>query len=623
MPKRSLISAIFYSIRPSACIGAAFFATASLSKYDDFLVVALTFIASFIGGAGCFLINDIYEREKDLKNNKLRPIATGELPVRTAFNIAVICCIFMLMVSIYLSLNTFLLAILLIVGFWLYPFINQRFGLLANLWVSVCSSLAFLFGGLVYEITPIIYIAMLASFFVNIGREILLDSFDQVGDQAVGKPSIPLIYGQKKMKVIVLFFYALGSIVFLKHLQSSLNEWPWIVSMLILLWFPFFIRRDLGFRKWALFNVRLSHFFFAILITFLFIRNINFSTVKQDITANYCLGMLEKLQSKEDGFYPKGIFPTKRTWITREEEEDNNVFGTAWIAYILRSSYDRLPNERSQILINQAIYSFEDYRNRYRESSYNFYPTVGVDLPFPNSIILSREQYRFPDDYDDTALIQLARGFHPMNQPVRDKMLKYALRPERKVVKPFASDYRSKKIYEVWYAKNTQGLDIVVMANVMLFVFEKGYSLQTTDQLTIECLKTSIEEGWYFKDPAGYAENYNRPALILYSLARMVAKDRTNEFIAQRKILIQHLRKALNETDQAIEKVMIASSLRRLGESVNLELHQDEVMQDAKSFAFTSGLLKPMLPLMYWRSEALSWALVYELLSFEPNINWN
>jgi hypothetical protein len=206
-------------------------------------------------------------------------------------------------------------------------------------------------------------------------------------------------------------------------------------------------------------------------------------------------------------------------------------------------------------------------------------------------------------------------------------MLKYAMRPSRKVVEHFPSGHRSKKVYEVWYAdKMQQELDIVVMANVLLFVMEKGYSTETPDRYTIDCLKTSINEEWYFKDPEGYAQYYNRPAIILYSLARLIDKDTTGGFTAERGVLIRHLRQALDQTDHIIEKIMIATSLLRLGESVRLDLSRDQVIRDAQSFAFSSiklnGLIMRMLPFMYWRSESVSWALIYEFLSFHPTINW-
>jgi 4-hydroxybenzoate polyprenyltransferase len=622
MPARSFISALFYSIRPSACIGISLFAVAAIGRWDDISVIILTFISAFIGGCGCFLINDIFDREKDLKNNKLRPIATGEIPVRTAFAIAVICCLVMLILSVFLSFNTFILSILLIAGFWLYPFINQHFGLFSNIWVSVCSALAFIYGALVYDLTPLIYLATFFTFFVNIGREILLDALDTKGDHAVGKPSIPIAYGEKGTVIVVSVFFSFASLTVIGYLLYFPTTWPWMCALLLLLWAPFFMKKNEGFRKWALFNIRLSHLLFLLLIVLLFVKPADKKTVPPNITAEYCLDKLEQLQSKKDGFYQIGMFPTKRFWVSKKGSEDNSIFANAIIAYILRTVNERHPNPKNLSMLNKAIEPFELYRNRHKEASYNYWQTVGEALPFPNSILLSLEKYRLPDDFDDTALIQLSRGPHPMDQPVRDKMLKYAMRPQRKAVSHSPVEDNKKMVYETWYAdKMQQELDVVVMSNVMLFVIEKGYAFETTDRHTIDCLKNVIDEGQYTKDPIGYAPYYNRPAIILYSLARLLTSDKKGEFTAQRQTLIKQLRQALNETDQCIEKIMIATSLLRLGESVDLELSSEKLIDDAKSFAYSSVIYR-IIPSFYWRSEAVSWALTYEFFSFNPTIHW-
>lgn len=351
------------------------------------------------------------------------------------------------------------------------------------------------------------------------------------------------------------------------------------------------------------------------------------SLAQSVITANYCLDQLEKLQTKESGFYPVGTFPSQRYWLSAQGEEDNNVYCTASIAYVLRSVNERKPDDRAERLMNQATRSFENYRSRRGEAAYNFWQTIEEDLPFPNSSLLARERFRLPDDYGVSAMVQLARGRHPLDEPVRAKMVTYALRPERKSVAHFASDYGSKKVYEVWYAdKMRQEMDIAVMANVLLFVLEKGFEQELPDRLTRQCLKTAITEAWYFADPTGFAQFHNSPAVILYHLARLVAKDNTGEFRNERPLLTGHLRKALGETEHGIEKIMIASSLLRLGERVSLTLSAEQLTTDASSFVFfshrSSDLALRMLPGFYWRSEAVSWALVYEFLSFGESVKW-
>ena len=73
---------VLFSIRPSACVMVSVFALAAYRPdSSEWTLAILLAVCSFFGSAFCFLVNDIYDRKKDILNNKLRPIATGELPV--------------------------------------------------------------------------------------------------------------------------------------------------------------------------------------------------------------------------------------------------------------------------------------------------------------------------------------------------------------------------------------------------------------------------------------------------------------------------------------------------------------------------------------------------------------
>ena len=343
----------------------------------------------------------------------------------------------------------------------------------------------------------------------------------------------------------------------------------------------------------------------------------------QGVTTKDCLTQLNAFQTKEEGFYPKGTFPTGRYWLNSEREEDNGVFSTASVAYILRDIQKRKPDDQLDLIISRAISSFENYRSRRGAPAYNYWQTIGDDLPFPNNKLLSRERLRLPDDYDDTAMIQLARGPNPLDQAVRDKMVAYAMRDKRKAVLRFPIEQH--RSYEVWFAdKMDQELDVVVMSNVLLFVMDRGYAWKTPDQHTARVLQSCIDNAGYFKDPIACSPHYNQAPLILYHLARMVAADKSDMFQPQRARLILDLNTALELTDHNIEKLLIATSLLRLGEKVSMELSYRDLLKDAKSFVYYSydTPVMPILPKFYWRSEAVSWALIYEFLSFDPTVRW-
>lgn len=269
-----LLRNVLYSIRPSACLGAALFATAAYQQVLDTEAIVI-FFSVFSGSACCFIINDIHDREKDLLNGKERPIATGALGLKQARISAWFFGGVYLAMSFRLGAFHLLIFSITMFIFLVYPIVNNRYGLLSNLLVAVSVCLSFIYGaGQVLQHDKILWITILATFFLIIGREIMLDGLDSKGDQAVGKKSIYIKYGEKKTIWIVIGWYVLGStpLMFLLIESYSFAISLTLIALLAALWIPLIV--SISYRKinWMLFNIRTSHLFFALIIMILFIR---------------------------------------------------------------------------------------------------------------------------------------------------------------------------------------------------------------------------------------------------------------------------------------------------------------------------------------------------------------
>ena len=69
-------------------------------------------------------------------------------------------------------------------------------------------------------------------------------------------------------------------------------------------------------------------------------------------------------------------------------------------------------------------------------------------------------------------------------------MVSYAYREERKPVQKTLNKYKNQLAYEVFFAdKMKQEYDVVVMCNILLFVFEREYALNEMDENTIQFIK--------------------------------------------------------------------------------------------------------------------------------------
>lgn len=261
------LSKLLYSIRPSACLGVALFASSAYGMHD--YTIILIFTSTFLGSACCFLINDIFDRKKDLLNDKKRPIATGALPLNAAIWAAIITGLSYLLLAGFLGLATLIIAFITLFTFLTYSWINNRHGFIANLIVAIMVAISFVYGGILREIDEVLILILTSAFFVSISREIMLDISDMKGDQAVGKTSIPLQFSEKITKLFILSGYLLGSIPIFLLFNQPVN-FELTFAILLSLWLPM-----LAFTKhpkWAMWNVRSSHIFFGFLILTLAIR---------------------------------------------------------------------------------------------------------------------------------------------------------------------------------------------------------------------------------------------------------------------------------------------------------------------------------------------------------------
>lgn len=264
-----ILNALIYTIRPSATLGACLLVFAAFNPSgNDWGLITPLMLATFFGSAFCFLINDIIDKEKDLKNNKKRPMATGVIPMSVAITVTILCALIFIVSTYFLGELPFWLSFVFLVLAYGYSYVNLRVGLLANALV------AFMVSGTqwgVYLIKPdeILIWTSLILFFFTIPRELLLDWLDRLGDKEVGKSSAPLYYSPARNKLIIAFFLSLSSLSLITLLLTA--DFTIYSSTLLIItsissWVsfaPFMYKPD---NRKALLCVRLSHSTFALLI---------------------------------------------------------------------------------------------------------------------------------------------------------------------------------------------------------------------------------------------------------------------------------------------------------------------------------------------------------------------
>lgn len=228
----------------------------------------LLFIDAFAGAAYCFIINDVFDREKDRLNNKKRPIATGALPWRVAIVAMGFFVLVYLVVSFLLGITVLILALISLILFTLYSPVNNHGGFIANILVAICASGSVWGVAIVRSYEPTLFYLSAIIFLMILMREILLDWLDVAGDKATGKPSIPIVYGQRKTGWILMLLLFLSTLAVLSTplivpisrfaaLTLTVSIALTVIPMIPLLRKPT--------EKAILFNIRFSH------VTFVFV----------------------------------------------------------------------------------------------------------------------------------------------------------------------------------------------------------------------------------------------------------------------------------------------------------------------------------------------------------------
>ncbi|MFY0601755.1 MAG: UbiA family prenyltransferase [Cyclobacteriaceae bacterium] len=270
------IKHILYSIRPSAGFMAAVLAFAafrpSLSDHNEILLLCLYF---FAGSSFCFLVNDLFDREKDMANKKNRPIATGELPVLTTSIALFFFGISFIIAGCLLNEVMFWLAVLAIASFSIYSPINNKTGLLANIIVAFWAVAPVWEGFFVLQGARDLIWLSLGLFVMVIAREILLDWLDIEGDKSVGKSSLPIVLSEKHLKLFLSILMVLASILIAGvywFVQISEIACGLLILSVILSWVPFIQLLKTPDKKTVLYNVRFSHVSFGVFTVALFLR---------------------------------------------------------------------------------------------------------------------------------------------------------------------------------------------------------------------------------------------------------------------------------------------------------------------------------------------------------------
>ncbi|MFD1875464.1 hypothetical protein [Hymenobacter bucti] len=315
------------------------------------------------------------------------------------------------------------------------------------------------------------------------------------------------------------------------------------------------------------------------------------------------------LQSIGDQYHPAGLFPSLR-WkkALGYRRPDSNGFFTSLIVFTLREIRAQLP-AASQAVVDdiaaKALAVYPLYQSKSGQATYNFYPPRPKQH-FPHGYLLHRTRhFAAPDDLDSTSLVYLS---NPRSEP-ENRWLKAKLQAHANTVKGWADTgpraFRGKKIYSAWFGERMPiDLDASTLSNGMLWAVRTGLPLNEFDADSLAFINWTITSGEYRRRPLAVSAYYATAPLIAYHVGRLLAEADLPPLAEARATLRRDLPALLATASSFMNKILLATTLLRLGE-------QPAPLLDP---AWTLADLEP-------RSRGLYFCIA-PLLNYYPHTRW-
>lgn len=194
------------------------------------------FLVGFLISASVMILNDIADIEIDRINNPNKPLVKGEIKIKSAYILSIICAVTGVIVSIFINIYNLLIAII----FWLigiaYNFYFKRTGLVGNMLVSLSVAIPFIYGSLAMNIIDInVLVLASAAFLSNTFREIIKGILDIEGDKKLGLATLPIKYGVEKSYLFSSIFLIIALIIgFIPVMIHTITNLESFISLMII-----------------------------------------------------------------------------------------------------------------------------------------------------------------------------------------------------------------------------------------------------------------------------------------------------------------------------------------------------------------------------------------------------
>ena len=295
----------------------------------------------------------------------------------------------------------------------------------------------------------------------------------------------------------------------------------------------------------------------------------------KDSLVHQVLLRISQLQSQGDKYFLKGVMPTYRDYEKNHNDikPDNTIFTTGVVVFILNKLRPQL-SEADKIIcdsIAQRAYpSFEKYKNKKGRLTYNFWRTDTLDIVPNNGIAgLLMSKKTLPDDVDDTVMLLMALGISDSVANEVHALLQNYANTKIKTINNTYKAFKKIPAYSTWYGKKVGiDFDVCVLSNVLYFIKLHNINFTASDNASVDIITKVLDKNYHQTDAAYVAPYYPTTPLILYHVSRLIAiKNPIASLEKYKPQLIADAKKCYSKSTNIIEKIILQTTLMRLGET--------------------------------------------------------
>ncbi len=306
----------------------------------------------------------------------------------------------------------------------------------------------------------------------------------------------------------------------------------------------------------------------------------------QDTLIHKLLQQLQAEQQLTNSAFLPGIFPSYISNLPgyKEQKADNNIFFNGLISYTLDNLKDELLYE-DKLLVDEIKYKTSQasahFKNLKGRPTYNFWRTdTAFIFPYTWWIGKVKKDAALPDDMDDTVLALMANNGSHATADSAHALMQLYINQKKDGLKTTFRRYREFNTYSTWFGKNFPVVfDVSVLCNVLSFVQHYDLAWTAADSAALQMIVVSIKNNDISKYPAIISPYYAKTSIILYHIARLMEVKEIGELNAMKPLLIAETKKQLNTANELLEKIILCTTLLKLGEQPPImpELHWNDI----------------------------------------------